>query len=148
MRQYSWPGNVRELQSVIKNALLCATGPVLLPDFLPTDRWSAGVAVTARPSGTTAADAGRAEAAPEWERFIADRLQAGSENLYADWQAWTDRMLLERVLRHTGGNQVHAAKLLGITRSTLRTKIRSLGIAIDQMLAESDDDSGQKPPSD
>src|ERR1700758_2009757 len=32
---YSWPGNLRELQSVLKQAILRAHGPVLLPDFLP-----------------------------------------------------------------------------------------------------------------
>jgi two-component system nitrogen regulation response regulator GlnG len=35
LRRYAWPGNIRELQSVIKQALLRAAGPVLLPDFLP-----------------------------------------------------------------------------------------------------------------
>ena len=35
LRGYPWPGNVRELQSVLKQALLRAHGPVLLPDFLP-----------------------------------------------------------------------------------------------------------------
>src|SRR5262249_25150871 len=35
LRGYSWPGNVRELQSVLKQALLRAHGPVLLSDFLP-----------------------------------------------------------------------------------------------------------------
>src|SRR5262249_959567 len=35
LRQYSWPGNVRELQSVLKQALLQATGSILVPDFLP-----------------------------------------------------------------------------------------------------------------
>src|SRR5262245_2916447 len=35
LRQYAWPGNVRELQSLLKQTLLHATGPVLLPDFLP-----------------------------------------------------------------------------------------------------------------
>src|SRR5438128_4984369 len=35
LRDYSWPGNVRELHSVLKQALLRAHGPVLLPDFLP-----------------------------------------------------------------------------------------------------------------
>src|SRR5215471_16625500 len=35
LRGYSWPGNVRELQSVLKQALLRAHGPVLLPEFLP-----------------------------------------------------------------------------------------------------------------
>ena len=35
LRGYAWPGNVRELQSVLKQALLRAHGPVLLPEFLP-----------------------------------------------------------------------------------------------------------------
>src|SRR5438876_4137733 len=35
LRGYSWPGNIRELQSVLKQALLQASGPVLLPAFLP-----------------------------------------------------------------------------------------------------------------
>ncbi len=35
LRRYPWPGNVRELQSVIKQALLETTGPVVLPEFLP-----------------------------------------------------------------------------------------------------------------
>src|SRR5258708_2745998 len=37
MRGYSWPGNVRELQSVLKQALLQASGTVLLKTFLPAD---------------------------------------------------------------------------------------------------------------
>src|SRR6202140_1581497 len=37
LRSHSWPGNVRELQSVLKQALLQAIGPVLLPEFLPAD---------------------------------------------------------------------------------------------------------------
>src|SRR5262245_46919709 len=35
LRAYSWPGNIRQLQSVLKQALLQARGPVLLPEFLP-----------------------------------------------------------------------------------------------------------------
>ena len=38
LRRYPWPGNVRELQSVVKQTLLCATGPVLAAEFLPPDR--------------------------------------------------------------------------------------------------------------
>src|SRR5207237_4046840 len=34
LRNYAWPGNIRELQSVLKQALLRATGPLLLPAFL------------------------------------------------------------------------------------------------------------------
>ena len=43
-----------------------------------------------------------------------------------------DRELLIRVLRHTGGNQLQAARILGIARGSLRSKIRALGIGIDR----------------
>src|SRR5213079_2888449 len=42
LRSYSWPGNIRELQSVLKQALLRASGPVLLPTFLPENLASGG----------------------------------------------------------------------------------------------------------
>ena len=37
LRGYSWPGNIRELQSVLQQALLQASGTVLLPAFLTDD---------------------------------------------------------------------------------------------------------------
>ena len=61
--------------------------------------------------------------------FVHERLQAGSTDLYAEYQALTERHLLTRVLRHTGGNQSQAAKVLGINRGTLRARLRVLGIA-------------------
>ena len=44
-----------------------------------------------------------------------------------------EKHLLTRVLRHTGGNQLQAARLLGISRATLRNKMRSVGIRIDEI---------------
>src|SRR5262245_37771744 len=46
---YSWPGNIRELQSVLKQALLQASGAVLLPDFLPEPLGGAGVVAPPAP---------------------------------------------------------------------------------------------------
>jgi two-component system nitrogen regulation response regulator GlnG len=119
LKRYAWPGNLRELQSVLKQALLQATGTVLVPEFLPGI-----VRGEARPS-----------AAPEGaltlydlDQFIKDRLQAGTTNLYVEWQGIVEKHLLEQVLLHTGGNQVQASRLLGINRSTLRSKIQALGI--------------------
>jgi nitrogen regulation protein NR(I) len=120
--RYPWPGNLRELQSVLKQALLHATGPVLVVDFLP-----AVLSDTrkGREKPTPAAFA-------DWDCFINERLEAGSNDLYAEALTQMERHLLTRLLEHTGGNQLQAAKILGITRGSLRTKIRSLGIVIER----------------
>ncbi len=120
LRSYPWPGNVRELQSVLKQALLQATGPVLLPEFLPP----------------TLRGPKQGEGAPDQSAFnfgdlptfIQDQLRAGTTTLYSDYQALSDKYLLSEVLRSTGGNLSQAARILGITRATLRTKLHALGI--------------------
>ena len=49
--------------------------------------------------------------------------------------------VIARVLRHVGGNQVQAARILGITRNSLRTKIRALGITIERTVTEQEEDA-------
>jgi DNA-binding NtrC family response regulator len=122
LERYTWPGNVRELQSVLKQALLHATGPVLIPDFM-----SAALRSQEKPAES-------AETAAEWERFVGERLASGSEDLYAEALASMERQVITIVLRHTEGNQVQAARILGITRGSLRNKIRSLGITIGRSI--------------
>jgi two-component system nitrogen regulation response regulator GlnG len=113
---HSWPGNLRELQSVLKQALLRSRGPVLLPEFLPTSLVANG---KAEENGAFF---------PGLDGFIRQRLQDSPGRLYAEYQAETERYLFTRVMRHTRGNQVRAARLLGIPRGKLRTKLRALGL--------------------
>jgi two-component system nitrogen regulation response regulator GlnG len=123
LQKYAWPGNVRELQSVIKQALLHAAGPLLLPEFLPA---------TIRNCGKS--DEGDRTAAfnmGDITKFIQDQLRGGSTTLNSDVQALIDKHLFTEVLRHTSGNLSHAAKLLGITRATLRTKLGAVGISTE-----------------
>jgi nitrogen regulation protein NR(I) len=127
LRRYPWPGNVRELQSVLKQALLQATGPVLLPDFLPPR--AAETPIPIRDVEESSKEAGL-------EAFIEARLQAGTQELYAEALERLERMLVTRVLRQTSGNQLQAAKILGITRGSLRGKIRDLGVRIDRTIHE------------
>jgi two-component system nitrogen regulation response regulator GlnG len=125
LRSYAWPGNIRELQSVLKQALLRATGPVLVPAFLPES--------LDRPPTTP-------EATPEEgvlrvEPFLRRRMEAGSQEIYQEAHQHLDRILLPLVLESTDGNKLQAARLLGITRKTLRLRLRALGLA-DLMSAE------------
>jgi two-component system nitrogen regulation response regulator GlnG len=131
LRRHPWPGNIRELQSVVKQALLRAQGPVLVADFLP-----ASVRGGAEPEGSSTAPF-------DWEGFLEDRLRSGSHDLYAEALAVMERSLVTRVLRHTRGNQLQAAKLLGITRGSLRTKIRTLGLQIGKSVWSADDQPGR-----
>jgi DNA-binding NtrC family response regulator len=128
LRDYTWPGNIRELQSVLKQALLQASGKVLLPAFLPE---LAGASAESGP-GT---DVGL-------EAFIRERLGPDAQDLYADTHRHVDRLLLTRVLEFTKGNQHQAAQLLGIARQTLRTKLRDLGLHVTHSI-DADEDKSQ-----
>jgi two-component system, NtrC family, nitrogen regulation response regulator GlnG len=127
LQRYPWPGNVRELQSVLKQAMLNASGPLLVPDFLP-----AAVQTGLPPKLNGAAPT-------EWDRQLQERIQAGSQDLYAEMLALMERQLLTTVLRQTQGNQLQAAKILGITRGSLRTKIRALGITIERAVSSEEE---------
>lgn len=132
IRGYSWPGNVRELQSVLKQAVLQMSGTVLLPEFFPALRSS-----TLATSETTAGQS----TANDMTTFMNERLEAGSRDLYAECLAAMERVLLPRVLEQTGGNQLRAAELLGITRSTLRQKLRALNITVERSSSISQNDA-------
>jgi two-component system nitrogen regulation response regulator GlnG len=123
--RYPWPGNARELQSVLKRAILQATGPVLIADFLAEDIRHGAVDKSANANSSSFAG---------WDEFIQRRIDGGSEDLYADALAQMERSLITRVLEHTAGNQSQAAKILGITRGSVRNKIRTFGITIDQVI--------------
>src|SRR5262245_25748009 len=80
LRRYHWPGNVRELQSVLKQALLQMSGSVLLPEFLPSGVLATTTASPSLPAPPASAPHAPAEAGFDWDRFVADRLAAGSES--------------------------------------------------------------------
>jgi DNA-binding NtrC family response regulator len=134
LREYDWPGNIRELQGVLRKALLHATGPVIIPEFLPSEIREGrarirGSVVEELPDGLPS-DLPRHDLAG----FIEQRLAEQSEDLFAEASELFERYLLTRVLRQTSGNQSRAAEILGITRGSLRHKIQSLRISIDHVV--------------
>ncbi|HEY2588035.1 MAG TPA: sigma-54 dependent transcriptional regulator [Tepidisphaeraceae bacterium] len=130
LRAYPWPGNIRELQSVLKQALLRASGATLLPAFLPELQ------------GDAPANASESSAHPsdsDLRSFIQKRLTPEASDLYAEVHREVDRILLPLVLDQTAGSQRQAARLLGLARQTLRQKLRDLGVHVTHSV-ETDDD--------
>ena len=81
-------------------------------------------------------DAG-AGAASRWADAVAQAVPAivdalrsgGSMRIYREAMVLMERPLLVHVLALTGGNQLQAARLLGVNRNTLRKRCRELGLA-------------------
>lgn len=146
--EYDWPGNIRELQSVLKQALLQSSGPVLLASALPpeiqpalamhhertkvSDEAEMHMVHGAHQNGTAAAPQG--EGMRAFAEFVEAKLREGGGDLYAEAVAQLEKDLLTRVLRHSAGNQSEAARILGITRGSLRNKIRANGISIESTI--------------
>jgi two-component system, NtrC family, nitrogen regulation response regulator GlnG len=126
LQAHSWPGNVRELQGAIRQAMLVATGHLLLPEFLPEtlrrEPAAAALAATDAPLnvyGLTAA-----------------LLERGEKDVYPKVLREVERVLFTLVLRKTHYHQAQASEILGLNRSTLRTKLRELGLSLDRVLAD------------
>jgi two-component system nitrogen regulation response regulator GlnG len=145
LQSYAWPGNVRELQSAVKQAMLNATGQLLLAEFLPPDlhgRAGGG------PAPEVGAHAGPEEAllnGPVVDALIEENLHRASGNVYKAVVQAVERVLLPRVLRHTHGHQARASDVLGLNRATLRTKLRELGLAVDKVLVDKPEEDGGSP---
>jgi two-component system nitrogen regulation response regulator GlnG len=113
LEAYDWPGNVRQLQGVLRYALIQSTGDVLTLDCLPENL---------RLAPPTVPDVGIEALAG----FTEGLLRAGEPDIYRRVCQEVDRVILETVLEHVKGNQVKASELLGISRTTLRAKLRTL----------------------
>src|SRR3989440_1539729 len=99
MLSYPWPGNVRELSHVIERAVLWSRGPTLDVEHLSLTRPVGGTDHGDAPKPVDAATL------PQWERTM-----------------------IEQALREAGGNQTKAAQRLGISRDTLRYRLKKFGL--------------------
>ncbi len=140
LQNYSWPGNIREMQSVIRKAVLKSTGPVLVPDCLPTEmciesETSKEDVVESIESKTSGDRQSSSASDAELAAFVDKRRAASSQNLYAECVEMLERDLIARVLQESEGNQSKAAADLGISRGSLRKKIRDLGLSIEHSVS-------------
>jgi two-component system response regulator HydG len=101
--EYRWPGNVRELRNVVERAVLLSSGKTIAASSLPLE-------VLAPEGGS-----GRTPPAPEGDRIWS----------LADWE----KHGIDLAIRRFEGNKTRAAEALGVSRQTLRSKIKDYGLA-------------------
>lgn len=133
LREHQWPGNIRELQSAIKYSIVHAAGEIITPDCLPSN-----VLGGEAPPDTVdeTAEAPAEESLPDVRELVRELLQDGQQNLNEIVHQAVDRVLFEEVLEHENGHQVNAAKTLGISRTTLRARLQSLGLSVSKTVRE------------
>jgi DNA-binding protein Fis len=61
-------------------------------------------------------------------RYVGSLLADGKPDIYRQVILEVDRHMLHEVMKHCRGNQLQAAERLGISRMTLRSKLRALGM--------------------
>ena len=122
LEKYHWPGNVRELENIIRRAHVIAKSGAILPGDLPAEVTGQGVANIPVSSGLT--DGSAADAA-----LLARQLfHLAKRDPKLKVLPAVERELVIEALKDTDNNQVQAAKLLGITRATLRKRIEKFEI--------------------
>ncbi|HEX3906273.1 MAG TPA: sigma-54 dependent transcriptional regulator [Polyangia bacterium] len=110
---YQWPGNIRELENLMERTMLFCEGPEIRVSDLPPE--VAGAAAPA--AAPSAAGEEGTRAAPE---SLKEAVRAETERV--------ERELIQRALDATGGNVTQAARKLKISRKSLQTKMKELGL--------------------
>jgi DNA-binding NtrC family response regulator len=121
MEAYPWPGNVRELQNTLQRACVLATSDVMLPKDLPLGQ----VTPVESPGGHAVASVAALTVDEAAGALFAALTREGDGE--RELLPWLEEDFTRRAMELTGGNQVKASKLLGITRATLRKRLERMG---------------------
>ena len=108
---YQWPGNVRELQSVIQRGMILCQKDVLSVEDCESLSQISLTEVNLRDIEKTLSD------------VAGELLQRGGAGIYKEAVSTFERLLIKEALRLTKNNQAMTARMLGISRNTLKAKI-------------------------
>jgi two-component system, NtrC family, nitrogen regulation response regulator GlnG len=124
LEAYPWPGNVRELENTLQRAAVLATADVLLPKDIPLGQVPAEHPVRAQASAGSDSE----EVTPDLA--VETLFQMAEADPSLQLLPWLEREFTQRAMSRAGNNQVRAAKLLGITRATLRKRLERNDAAV------------------
>ena len=125
---HNWPGNIRELENVIERTILFCEGPQIRLEDLPAER--AGVPLSSSQPELAAIAAPVppvASPAPSAAPPVGEEVGSLKEAVRVETER-VERELIQRALDETGGNVTQAARKLQISRKSLQTKMKELGL--------------------
>ena len=131
LKSYKWPGNVRELENLVRRLAALYSHETIGIDVVEAELAEDPPAAPTQSNGEANHD-GLAGLVERHLRsyFDAHRNDLPAAGLHDRVLREVERPLIELSLTATGGNQIKAAKLLGLNRNTLRKKIRELDIQV------------------
>jgi len=116
LMEYEWPGNVRELRNVVERAIILGSEEWITPEQLPRE-------IFAKTSET-----------PREDFFVLPSSGIHLEEV--------EKSLIAQALSRTEGNQIQAAKLLGISRDTLRYRMKKYNLGEEESVHPSEETEG------
>jgi len=125
---HNWPGNIRELENVIERTILFCEGPRIRLEDLPADLGGGTLrpsqpdlpVVVSAPPPPTSPPPSAAPPVGEEVGSLKEAVRVETERV--------ERDLIQRALDETGGNVTQAARKLQISRKSLQTKMKELGL--------------------
>ncbi|MBM3825490.1 MAG: sigma-54-dependent Fis family transcriptional regulator [Verrucomicrobia bacterium] len=133
MLAYDWPGNVRELENVVQRANVLAKGETILTKDLPSDvltpRRPAPAAAATPAATSVAAPAPETGLVPSYDAIYRGCREGDGKSILNV----IEMEMIKRAMEETRGNQLRAALILGINRSTLKKRLgemREAGIRV------------------
>jgi len=122
LRSHSWPGNVRELENCMKRAVLLCSGDVILEEHIRLE--------TEKEDSSQSRNREQLidDLRERLENLIPDILRLSDQKSHANVVELIEELLISSALKECANNQVRAARLLGISRNTLRHRMKKYGI--------------------
>ncbi len=120
--EYPWPGNVRELENCIRRATILSNG-----DFISDEKFGFLKSKDDHFLQNLNRNQVMDHLKIKLEDILTEILECSRQNIHANIIEMVEKILISRALDKSGNNQVKAAKMLGISRNTLRQRLKKFG---------------------
>jgi len=118
-KTYSWPGNIRELENCLRRAVIVCAGDVIMEEhieLMDTQQEHRAQTVNQQQVMNHLKD--------KIHNILPDVIQLSKEGIHANIIETVEKTIILKVLEECGNNQVKAAAMLGISRNTLRHRLK------------------------